>query len=1152
MSIVAAIPSFLVMVALGSIVDAIHTGSEAGVRIGSLTLALLALLGAILWLPRARTVSHAAINTEADIRTRLFERLLRAELSTVTSLQIGQIVARTTADLRLIRSFISGSTPVIARVIAGYIFLVIISGFTHPWLGLATVLPVLVIVPLAVLRVRRDTSAPGLSRELLGEATTALDESLRSIDVIRADNGRDSAYARVADLVGQSRKALTPVLVRNARFISIISVIPYLAFAAVITVGGILLKGDSDVSIGALVTVSLLMLQLAAPTISLASVISQGQEAGAAAQRIQAMLDWQDSGPDRREAGSQVLVRNLTAPHSAKPILRDLNLNLNAGELLGIQGDAGSGKTTLAQTLHGISPVAFGQVRTPTTALVTSEDMIFPGTIREAVTYGVPDATDEQIFAAAQQADLEEVVDSLPQGWETKLRGQGGTTLSGGEMQRLRLARALIKEADLLLIDSATVGLDAITLVRVNEGIAKQRDGKALITFGTHPSALGPTHDLATLESGRLLSKNDNGVALAASRDENPPEFRRATTATAIPKSWSMPTKPQKQTTASPVSRSDKSSNTKTSRYKRLSSHWESNRQRRALIWSLLQPDAAWLAVAVVGVAITALAALIPIYLSMEMLVEISEPSNSETLGHIAIALVGIALIGGGALFCAEFLIPWIGQRALSRLRLQAFRNLLDIHLAYFDRQNIGAIISKLTNNIQLLEEAVKGGGRVIVASVVTLIFAGALLAVIDIELAIVAYSVLPIIIVFALLMKRAQRWAMEQNVAGITSVTVAVREAVQGAATIRSFGTQNQHREKFAQYNEFERTALLRASYVFKSFAAATQFVVALDVAIIVGISGQDAVAGAVAVTTIVLFATYLQVGISPISTVATMQAVYGQTGVALDQLVSLTKLRPDAQLSNTRSLSSSKESGPALSFDHVWFAYSKAGWVLKDVSLNILRGEHVVIVGKTGGGKSSLAKLGLRFYAPTRGTVNVFGVDLGQADESWLRRQIAYVPQEPMVFSGTLRDNLAASRKDASDAQIDGVINVLVMRESVVDALGGLNAKIGGDQVSAGQRQLIAIARALISDRPILILDEATSHLDPATETLVISALRAGNPDRTIIAIAHHLDWASQGDQVIVVADQGIAEVGPAGTLLASDGEYSRLWSAHERESL
>lgn len=1136
-TILTAVPTLLSVVALGFVVDAVRSGTGEEVTRWSIGLALLALIGALLWIPRARSVTLAAVDVEASVRERMFDRILHADILTVGSLDIGQVVSRATADLRLIRSFLSGGIPLIAQVVAGYAFLVVTAGYNHPLLGLATLIPVALVLLISFARVHRDSTDPAIARNLLGDATTVIDESLQAVDSIRADDSRDATFSTVQALITQARNAITPVMRRNATITAAMSSIPYLAFAAVLAVGGLLISRGDALSIGELVTVSLLMLHVAAPTISLGTFIAEGQNAAAAAERIETVLQWPDAGPDPRTPSNTVNVNALSLSIGQDSVLAGVTISPDSPATLGIEGGPASGKTMLMQSLHGIVPTVTGQIAVPSTRLVTSNDSLFRGTIRESVTYGSQDVTDADLDHVAELASLTEVIKRLPQGWDTPLGGTHGVVLSGGEMQRIRIARGLLADADLLLLDGAMVGLDAGTLASVNTGIAHHRHGRPLITTAYAPAGLGPTTGRAMLTKGVLTPEPDAPPFIPTPQPApttTAPTTAPATQTTAPATQTSTPTKP-----APPSPKKIRAA-----RRAKLAA-------RRTLIVSLLRPDAIWVVVAMLAVATTAVASLIPIYLSMELVQDLSGSAGVDRLWLIVGILLGVAVVFGIALFLSEFLIPWLGQRGLNRLRLRAFRALLDVHLAYFDRQRIGAIVSKLTNNIELLETAVKGGARTVVSALVTLIMVGGLLVILDRELAIVAYLVFPVIIIFAIILQRAQRWSLEKNIAGISDLTVCIRDAVQGAATIRSYKTQDQQRAEFDKFNEYERTALIRASYVFKAFAAATQFVVALDVALIVALGGKDAVAGAVAVTTMVLFATYLQNGISPISSLATMQAVYGQSGVAMDQLVAVVNLHPDPQFKGTKTADHPDPSVPAIRYDHVFFAYVSGAWVLKDATLDVMPGEHLVVVGRTGGGKSSLVKLGMRFYAPLKGSVEVFGVPISEADEHWLRQQIAYVPQEPTVFTATIRDNLTLSNPHADQQIIHGVINALNMQHEVIDDLGGLDATIGtpGSIPSAGQRQLIAIARALIANRPILILDEATSYLTPEAETAVINALKFGNQNRTIIAIAHHLPWAALGDKVAVISQHQIAQYGTHQELINEKGPYARLWAASKQ---
>lgn len=1135
-AIVTAVPGLMTAVLMGYIVDAVQSGSGPEVIRAAVLLIAMAIIGALLWVPRAVWVTHAAVDAEAAIRTSIFERILRADLGTLATMESGQVVSRSTADLRIIRSFISSSLPAIGSVVAGYAFLVITAGYHHPLLGLLTLVPVALVLLLSLLRVHRDVRDPLTSRHLLGQATTVIDETLAGIDMVRADDRRDRAFDAVAALIDGARRALSPVLRRNAAFTAVLTMVPYLAYAGVLGLGVVLIRRDPGFAVGELVTISLLMLHVAGPTTGLGGVISGGQSASAAAERINEVLCWPDAQLPVRQSGSDIGARGLGVGMGDDACLRDIELSVGPSEAVGILGSSASGKSTLLQALHGIRSDITGTITgPPRTVLVSGDDVVFPATVREAVSYGQSDATDARIELAAAQAGLTEVVDQLANGWSTQIGGATGTRLSGGQMQRVRLARGLLIDGDALLLDAVSVGLDAQTNAQVNAGIHAERRGRPLVTAANHPTSLGPVTVVRALADGTLHDATPAGAGFGAAEAQ-------AAGASPAPSSTAGST-PQPATTAPPAA-GDPGQQRRARAAKRTA-----GRRRIRLVASLMRPDAGWIGLAIVTVVLSTLCTLVPIYLGLLVVVDLASPDGLRRLPVIIGALVLTALLIGVALLASGFLIPWIGQRGLARLRLKAFRALLDVHLAYFDRQNVGAIVSRLTNNIELLDDVINGAARTMITAVAMLTTVSVLLILLDAELALIAYAIVPIIILLIWGLGRGQRWALQRNVAGISDVTVAIRDAVRGAATIRSFGTEQSHREHFERVNEYERTALLRSAYVFKVFAAAMQFVVAIDVALVVWSGSQRALAGALAVTTMVLFATYIQHGLSPISTIATVQATYGQSGVAMDQIIRMVDLHPDPQLASTRIPDRMPTNVAELEFEDVWFAYSKAGWVLTKASLAMNRGEHVAIVGKTGGGKSSLVKLALRFYSPIRGTVRIHGTPISDVQEAWLRQQVAYVPQEPSIHSGTLRANLTAGRDDATDAQVLQVIADLGLTDGLLGDLGGLDAAIGSGarMPSAGQRQLIALIRALLANRPILIMDEATSHMDPLTEASVMRALRNLRPELTVVSIAHHLELARSADRVAVVAQRTIAEQGTHDELLRSGGTYARLWAAY-----
>ncbi len=1118
------LPGLATSLIMGYVVEAVTSRDQAAIRQWTLTLIALAIVGALLMAPRARLVLRAAVDAEAGIRSRVFDRILHADVNVVRAMPVGQVVSRATADLRLIRTFLSGSIGSVAQVVTGYAFLLAVTGMHHPFLALAALIPVGSVVVLTILRVRADTRSASTSRDALGDATTILDDSLRGIEVLRASDATGAAYERASRMIRDAREALTGVIRRNATFGAVLTAIPYLAYALVLAIGVHLVLTSPGFDVGELVTVSLLMLHVASPTTALSGVIAQGQGAVAAARRVTEVIDWPDAPGDPRVPGAQLAITNL----AAGPLV-DVTWTLPSGRSLGVEGSSNSGKSTLLQVLQGVRRDTSGSVVIPgVTAMSSSDDLVFVGTIRDAVTYGNPSASDAEVEDAACRARLDEVVAELADGWSTRLGGRGGTVLSGGQLQRVRLARGLLMDADLLLLDAPTVGLDAVTKAHVEQGILDERSGRALVVAATRPADLGLVDARARIVDGSLDVVTDQVPVRALPVQPPAPQT--------LPMRAAEPVKSTAHANSAPTS-SPQRSGKDASRERR-----QKSRRRLGVVKSVVLPDWPFLLLAVLAVLVTTVCTLVPIYLSMLVVQDVITSSGAERLGPVIILMAVVAVLSGVSLFAAEFLIPWIGQRGLGRLRLRAFQSLLRTHLAYYDSQQVGAIVSRLTNNIELLSDVITSGARSIISAVVMLVTVGMLLVILDRELALVAYVIVPAILALVWAVRRGQRWALSKNTAGISDVTVAVRDAVVGATTIRSFHAQDAHRRHFEEVNELERTALLRSGYVFKAFAGVMQLLVALDVALVVAVGGERAIAGAIATTTMVLFATYIQNGVTPVSTIASMQATYGQAGVAMDQIVRMIDLRPDPQLAGsiTPHEPEARDCPAALEFADVWFAYSNAGgWILKGASLEVPVGATVALVGPTGSGKSSFVKLALRFYSPIKGEVRLFGQPISSVTEEWLRREVAYVPQEPVVFDGTIRSNLVLARPEASDADIAAVLETL-----------GLSFDLDSDMgdVSTGERQLVSIARAIIARRPLVILDEATSHLDDEQIGRVLAALRILEPATTVLTIVHQLELASQADLVAVVSHRTISEVGTHAELLELKGTYARLWNAHK----
>jgi ATP-binding cassette subfamily B protein len=362
----------------------------------------------------------------------------------------------------------------------------------------------------------------------------------------------------------------------------------------------------------------------------------------------------------------------------------------------------------------------------------------------------------------------------------------------------------------------------------------------------------------------------------------------------------------------------------------------------------------------------------------------------------------------------------------------------------------------------------------------------------------------------------------------------------------MHAYGQEDWHRARFAELNELERQALRRAAYVFGGFLVAAELVVGLVIALLVSVGGHQVLAGTLTVGVMVVLSTYLRNAVSPLSTLVTNGASYGQATAGLEQIVGILELPGDP---DGTADAPPRGSGPAaLRFENVSFAYTRDRIALHDVDLEVAPGETVMIVGESGAGKTTVLRLAQRFYRPFRGRVTLDGLDVADLPDAWLRGQIALVPQEPFLFTGTIRDNIAYGRPDASEEDILQAARATFVDRFVHNLPDGYDTVVDedGSSISAGERQLVTIARAFLADPALLILDEATSSVDTRTEVLVQKAMAALRSDRTSFVIAHRLSTIRDADLILVMEAGAIVEQGTHEELLAVGGAYAALYNS------
>jgi ABC-type multidrug transport system fused ATPase/permease subunit len=575
-------------------------------------------------------------------------------------------------------------------------------------------------------------------------------------------------------------------------------------------------------------------------------------------------------------------------------------------------------------------------------------------------------------------------------------------------------------------------------------------------------------------------------------------------------------------------------------------------RKLRGLL-GLLRPYRARVALMFVTLILATAASLAPAPLAKLAIDDGIIPGDLAALNWIVVGFLVSAVVLWGASYAQSYLVGWVGQRALQDLRIRLFEHLQTLSVGFYSRNRAGVIISRITNDVQALDQLVSDGITTLFQSTLTLIGTVVILFVLDVRLALISLAVLPVLgiasVIFRIVSAEAYRATREK----IGLITAYLQESLSGIRVVRSFGQEPRHIARFGELNADNRDANMKTVNLNAAYFPAVELLSAVMTVVILLVGGYEAIRGDLEAGVIVGFIAALTNFFDPIQQLSQLYTTYQAGMAALDKIFEL--LDEEPELSDRPD---AIELGPIrgeLTFEDVAFRYGgeDGAWALRDVDLVVPPGQTVALVGETGAGKSTLAKLVARFYDPTEGRVRVDGHDLRDVTARSLRSQMGIVPQEGYLFSGTIRDNIAFGRPDATDEEIHAAARAVGADDIVAGLEHGYDTEVGerGVQLSAGQRQLVAFARALVADPRILVLDEATSNVDVHTEATIEAGLRRLLAGRTAIVIAHRLSTIRNAGRIVVLRPPteggsvgSIAESGTHDELLEARGRYWELY--------
>jgi len=519
---------------------------------------------------------------------------------------------------------------------------------------------------------------------------------------------------------------------------------------------------------------------------------------------------------------------------------------------------------------------------------------------------------------------------------------------------------------------------------------------------------------------------------------------------------------------------------------------------------------------------------------------------GKHTLGvalFAGVATLAIAVTGAIASYIDNYFTTSAGQWVANDLRLRIYEHLHRLSLRYYDHAKTGALVSTITTDVATIQDFASSSTLEIVIDLLTIVFMVGLMFWLDWDFTLIAVAFIPVLLLFVFNLKKAVKEATRAVRRRQSDVLSIVQRGLGSMRVTKAFGRQDLEVAHLEAASHATVAAALRARSIKSLMSPMVSIVVAICTAVVLWKGTSLIIAGTMTAGALTVYLAYLKKFFKPVKDLASMTSTIAQTMVALERIQAI--LSADEVISERPGAIDPGRVRGAISFDRVSFGYDQNSPVLQEVSFDIEPGQVVGIVGPTGSGKSTLLSLLPRFYDPALGRVLIDGIDITHYKLAALRSQIGFVLQDTMLLHGTIRENIAYGRPEATEEEIVEAARIANAEEFISRMPHGYDSMVGerGETLSGGQRQRIAIARAVIRNSPILILDEPTAALDTESEHLVIEALRRLMKGRTVIMIAHRLSTLVDADKIIVLKDGIVAEEGTHEVLIARGGVFSEL---------
>jgi ABC-type multidrug transport system fused ATPase/permease subunit len=554
-------------------------------------------------------------------------------------------------------------------------------------------------------------------------------------------------------------------------------------------------------------------------------------------------------------------------------------------------------------------------------------------------------------------------------------------------------------------------------------------------------------------------------------------------------------------------------------------------------------PVKKWISVGFIGMLVRTLATMATPYL-VGVGTNYILKSDLHGLGITVIIIFAIALVTWVGQYWENLYLSYGGQKIIYRMRTEMFSHLHQLPLSFFDNQQVGKLMSRIQNDVQQLQEIITQGILSLLASLITLMGIAVIMIIMNPRLALFILAIVPVMIVLVWIWQTYARRAFIQVRRAIATVNSQLQEDLSGVRVVQSLSREEENMGQFDQVNMAHYDANIVAVKREALMMPMINILTGVSYAIVIIVGGFQALDNPTLIPFLISFLLYVQRFFDPILELSMQYTELQRAMASGSRIFELMDIKPDI-LDTPDAIELPVVKGE-VNFQNVSFAYEPEEYILNDINLAIKPGETVAIVGQTGSGKSSLVNLIARFYDAEKGEITVDGYNVRSVTQQSLRRQIGIVPQDPILFSGTIEDNIKYGKKEATRDEVIEVAKMVGANGFISRLEKGYDAEVGqrGGNLSAGQRQLLCLARAILTNPRILILDEATSNVDTNTERIMQRALHKLTKDRTSITIAHRLSTITRADRIIVLAKGKIIEQGSHKELLAQKGVYAKMY--------